>query len=475
MRDFLNRLKSKYLFSVAALIIVTALSLYNLNLSRQRWIDREIIVWDSEAYYQYLRGAFIYRDITLQGIDTLRESERHDNGLMRVAGRPDRPAKMSMGMSVSYIPAFLLAKWKRNNPGDSGFEPEYQHYLLLMGWLYMCLGLGLLVALGRALRISDIPLALMILAMGIGTNLFYYGSTEAVMSHAYLFCLQSAILLCTCLWHRTGRFYQLAIMAACLALGSLARPTFALSALIPLLWNMGTPAARALKWRMIKKHALQIIPAAAIALLIVMPQFLYWKKVSGQWLLYSYVDERFYFDRPRFYLSLFSWRKGWLVYSPLFLLLVPAFVVILRKRKELFPLFAGFTLVFMWVTFSWWNWWYGGSFGHRAMIDGYAVFGLMLALLFQAVYMLRHYLRRIVAGGALICFIAACIGLNLFQSYQYRKGMWHWEEMSKELYMSTFLRDAHLPEAEYKSKLDPLDKDAAMKGEVIHLRDSARR
>ena len=47
---------------------------------------------------------------------------------------------------------------------------------------------------------------------------------------------------------------------------------------------------------------------------------LYWKWTTGNWLFNLLCRETFYFSKPKILEFLFSYRKGWLLYSPIFIL-----------------------------------------------------------------------------------------------------------------------------------------------------------
>ena len=62
--------------------------------------------------------------------------------------------------------------------------------------------------------------------------------------------------------------------------------------------------------------------AAGIIFMILplIPQMVYWKLHTGNLLFYTYGEEKFFWNDPKVLEGLFSFRKGWLVYSPLMLL-----------------------------------------------------------------------------------------------------------------------------------------------------------
>jgi hypothetical protein len=193
--------------------------------------------------------------------------------------------------------------------------------------------------------------------------------------------------------------------------------------------------------------------------LVLFPQLLYWKMNTGDWIYYSYNDEGFFFNDPRIWEGLFSFRKGWLVYSPIMILSLFGMLTLFNREyapkfKLVVPLFLGLNL---YIVFSWWCWWYGGSFGSRPMIDTMAIMSIPFAG-FVAV-MSNWKITKILTTFLIVAFI----GLSQFQTLQYRRGIIHWDSMSKDTYKMIFGK-LHVPEG-FGAALNTPNYDAAKKGE----------
>jgi hypothetical protein len=103
-----------------------------------------------------------------------------------------------------------------------------------------------------------------------------------------------------------------------------------------------------------------------LALLVFLPQLLYWHRQTGYWLFYSYGEKgSFFFLRPRIADGLFSYRKGWLLYTPVMILALAGIPLLYKKYKLFFASVAVTFILAVYVMFSFWCWWYGGSFGCR--------------------------------------------------------------------------------------------------------------
>ena len=93
--------------------------------------------------------------------------------------------------------------------------------------------------------------------------------------------------------------------------------------------------------------------------------------------------------------------------------------------------------------FSWWCWWYGGSFGSRPMIDSYALNAILIAVCIEAILNWKYWISI-----PLLLVLFGGIQLNRYQSQQYRWKIIHWDAMTKEAYFFTLLEDPEAPEVE---------------------------
>jgi len=103
---------------------------------------------------------------------------------------------------------------------------------------------------------------------------------------------------------------------------------------------------------------------------------MYWKYVSGNWLLYTYGDQGFDWLCPHFWNGLFSFKAGWLVYSPAMMLAIVGLIPLFKNHRAHFLASIIFLLLFCYSCFSWREWWYGASLGQRAMIQAYPMLAI---------------------------------------------------------------------------------------------------
>ena len=116
-----------------------------------------------------------------------------------------------------------------------------------------------------------------------------------------------------------------------------------------------------------------------------------------------------------------------------------------------------FLLIFIYFIFSWWCWWYGGSYGSRPMVETYGILALPLAASFTYLFKKKIWVKIIVG-----VVLAALLSLNQFQMQQRRTSLLHWDSMTKEAYFGIFLRQ-HVPTG-YDKMIKKPDYKNALKG-----------
>jgi hypothetical protein len=381
-----------------------------------------VITWDVSGYYLYLPAIFIHHD--------LKELRFHEQLLREYGPTPDfqqafrHPAsghyvmKYSAGMAVQYLPFFLIAHalaGPLGYPAD-GFSPPYQLALLIASMLVASLGLALV---RRALlgRFGEWPTALTLVAIVLATNYLDYSSVNGAMTHNWLFTWYAGLLLLTPAFYRRPTLARALAIGAVLGMMALSRPTEILASLIPLLWGLH-PSRAALRERLAfwQQQRGLLLAAALVGGLILSIQPLYWHYVSGDWVVYSYQEQGFSWLRPHLWDGIFSFRSGWLLYSPLLLVALVGFAALRRQHPVAFWPLLTFIILFTYVAFAWDEWLYGGSLGQRAMVQTYAVLAWPWAAAHHWLLTRRPWLW-VYAVLALLCSY-----YNLWLTYQAHLG-----------------------------------------------------
>lgn len=388
------------------------------------------ISWDVSGYYWYLPSIFIYKDLKHQGFkDSILRKYNPTNDFQQAfqVDGGNYVLKYSSGMAVMYLPFFAtghVAAGLLGYPQD-GFSRPYQLAIQLGAFLVAIIGIWYLRKL--LLRYyTDSVVAIVIAILVIGTNYLNYSVIDGGMSHNWLFTLYVFLLL------NTARFYETFSAKYALRIGLLAglatltRPTDALSALIPLLWGMESILPRALgqRLRLFFSHFRSFVLAAACAAVVVSVQFIYWKYASGHWIIYSYQDQHLWFRSPSIMNYTFSYRSGWLRYTPMLMLSFAGLIPFWVQGRNKVAITAFFLINYYFVC-SWSIWWFGG----RAMMQSYPVLMFPMASLVDAAINSR-WLKIV-----LVPVVGVCAYLNIWFVHQsHRGGLYDTETMNKAYY-----------------------------------------
>ncbi len=432
-------------------LLVFTITMVAMFCTLQIWEKKNVIDWDVTQYYSYLPATFMYHDYTFADPDSLWQ-EAHFK--YTVAEGDTLPVKMTAGLAYLYSPFFLSAHGYALNssyPAD-GFSTPYKIGILFSALVFAILGFYFLSKF-IAHFFSERIAVLTSLVVFLGTNLTYYTFVEP-MSHVYSFALISIFLFsCVRYFSSQSLFYTL-VIGLSLGVLVLIRPVNFLVVLFPIVLLL----SGYFKFRLQKTTALHFLIIIGLCVLVTIPQLLYWRQVTGNWLYYSYGEEGFFFLDPEIWKGLFSYRKGLFIYSPVLILSVFGFFQLFRSHKKLAVASAILLVAAIWVIFSWWCWWYGGGFGARALIDYLPFMAIPLAAFLHWVSK-----KNILIKGFTFAIVAYCCFTSLFMSMQYFHGIIHHDGMSKELFWKQYLVNHYI--ADYAEYLDPPNYEAALKNE----------
>lgn len=440
------------------ILIVVIWSMANLRDYRN---ENKVIVWDVIDYYAYLPAAFIYHDLTLQF--TADNPDYFSNKIWghQVPDSPKKVIKMTMGMSVMYAPFFLTAQLITNfSPvAANGFTWPYKLALMISSVFYLMLGLCLLRKL-LSRYFSQIVTTITLIAVFAGTNLYYYAIYEAPMSHVYNFTLLIAFITATINWYKSPTVKNTIITGFLAGIISLIRPSNIIILVFFIFYGVSSFHECKERFKLILSKYYLILLMILVFLLIWAPQLWYWKSITGHWFYYSYGNEGFFFNHPQFIKGLFSYRKGWLLYTPVMSFAVIGIFFLWQMNRKFFLPVLIFTIVNMFIIFSWWTWWYGGSFGQRPMIDSYGLLAIPFAAFTHYVLKSRAWIKITILSVMLLL-----VSYSVFQSNQYHYGAIHWDSMSKSAYWDSFLKLK--PSSRFYQLIEEPDYEMAKKGYYV--------
>lgn len=402
-----------------------------------------VYTWDRSGYHLHLPSTFIYQDIKklefYSHIDEVyRPSGDHKNYCIYPLKNGNRVNRYNVGVAILESPFFLLTHFINTTfikQAADGYSYPYQWGTILSSLFWTIMGLWALRNL--LLRyFNDATTAITLLVIAFGTNLYHYVVFSGGMSHSYSFFHFALVMLWTDSLYRTSAKKYIYALAFLMGLIAITRSSNLLVLLIPLLWGVNNKSGLLDRWTFLKENIKHILPAILLFVLAASPQLAYWKYVTGNWTYNGYVDEGFVWTEPRIWKGLFSFQKGWFVYTPVAIFAVWGIYIMRKTLSQHIPAIVIFMTINIYVIFSWWNWWYGGSLGCRPLVEAMAIMALPLAAFIQQLLANKSIILKILCGLILIFFIT----LNMFQSYQLSKNIIHWDRMTRAYYIRTFFK-----------------------------------
>lgn len=425
------------------IFVLLLLSLIASHLWYPKWnIDNTeaTISWDVSGYYMYLPAIFIYQDLkTCAFRDQIMEKYEPTTSWMQGYDDPvsgNHIMKYSCGQALQFLPFFLVAHlWaSASSYLADGFSFPYQFCISMGMLLYAFLGLYCLRKV-LSMYFSPTPTTLSLIAIVLGSNYLNYSAIDGAMTHNTLFTIYALIIYLTIQFYKDATLWKAIGIGGLVGLAALTRPTDIVSALIPILWGVNLLNRKEFSERrsFLMEHWEKLFLAALICLAVGSIQLIYWKYVAGRFIVYSYEDQGFSWLKPHIMEGLFSYKSGWIPYSPMMITSLLGLVFIWKKARSIAFVVTLFTLLYIYITFAWDEWTYGGSLGQRAMVQSYPILAFSIASFFTSFLNWKKWLQVLV-GIVLVSFIY----FNLwFTRQSHKEGILHVGEMSKAYYWKT--------------------------------------
>jgi len=424
---------------LAAFVVLLATHLYYPKWEKGG--TEATLSWDVSGYYMYLPALFIYDDIKkCHFIEEIRAEYNFTPDVQQCFEHKEsgnRVMKYSLGQAVQYAPFFFIAHQyakHSNRYNADGFSRPYQVLISVGSLLIAFLGLLILSKI-LSFYFDDLSVGLTILIIVIGTNYLNYAAIDGAQTHNYLFTIYAALIYFSIRFLKSPRWIYALGIGVMVGLAALTRPTEILTALIPLLWGVHLFNSNSIRERisLFRSHLIKVLFAIAVCLYVGSLQLIYWKYVSGDWIVYSYEEYGFSWLNPHIHDGFLSYKSGWLVYTPVMFLLPFAFVALYKKHKDLvFPI-GLYTLIFIYIAFSWDVWWYGGSLGQRTMVQVYPVLSFPIAALLSRSINYNRIIKTL-----LVAFIVFTSYFSLWFTHQaHRGGLLAAGQMTKAYFWKT--------------------------------------
>lgn len=401
--------------------------------------------WDTFGYYLYLPMLFIYNDLGISDFSIL-ENLKQEQFISPTFYQINKTEtgnwliRYPMGLAILHSPFFGLGHIfsKLYGYSQNGFSIPYQIAITLGSISYI--SSSFLILRKILLKwFNDFVVAITVFIIFFGTNLISQATVSATMPHSIIFFIYCLIILFTTRWHNDKNFFNSIFLGLTIGIAIISRPTEVVSVLIPILWqvkNWKDLKSKAYNiWTNNRKHLfVSILSCSTVVLLLL----IYWKIYTGYFIYNSYnnIGEGLDLLSPHTLNFLFSFKKGWFIYTPIMVFSVIGFLYLKKYKPDYFLSFFCFFLLNLYLVSSWTCWWYAASFGQRALVQSYVVMSIPLAFFIKNIGVWKNNFYKILISTTIVLLVS----LNLFQNYQFRLGIIHGHRMTSDYYFATFGR-----------------------------------
>ncbi len=435
MRDFkkiITNIFNGVILKYATFLIAALVLFYSWQHGRY---NGNYINSDGKGYYAYLTAIFIYQDLDYNFVDDYETKYYAPESYFHFKSDIDGEiANITFaGIAVLLLPFFLAAhvgSMVMGYPTD-GYAPLYQYAVGFAAVFYLFLALWGLKKLLEIYGVGKYHIVLTQILLVFATPLYYYTTVDASFTHVYSFAMITLFFYYAKRYFIDGRAKHLYLVSLLLGMITLIRPTnMMVLAALPFIAG-SWPTLKDSFIGLFKAYKQLIIGLIIFGLVVSIQPLLYYAQ-AGQFFIWTYTGVGFNFTDPHILGVLFSYKKGLFIYTPVLVFSLLGFIHLFRKNVFEAVSLLFYMFLFTYIISSWWSWWYGMSYGHRAFLDHYVVFGILfgLALSDVKIKIIRY---------AIYIITPFVIWLNMIQVYQYKNFILYWD-MDEEMYWRVFLK-----------------------------------
>jgi len=405
-------------------------------------VPDRVLSWDVMGYYLYLPAGFIYHDLgfkdmswinhivlTYQPTSTLYQLTQADNGGTVI--------RYSMGLSFLYSPFFFLAHFYAKITGyqADGFSLPYQYFIAFGSLIYSFIGLYF----SRKVLLkffNEKLVSLLLIIIVLSTNYIQIVSDATLNAHGFLFAIYAVLIWFTIRWHEEQKVNHAIRIGLAIGLITLIRPNEIVCLLIPLFWGVYNKTSLMEKIRLLLNHRYQVLLIGVLAFVVFLPQLIYWKVYTGQFLFYSYNNsgEGFDFLSPHTLKFLFSFRKGFFIYTPVMIFSIFGLYRLYKRNKGVFYPVLIYFIVNLYIVSSWTCWWYAGTtYSSRSLVSSFLLMSVPMGYFLEYFFNRGKVLRYLILTVILVLSV-----INLFQFWQFNRGIIDAYRMTGKYYLAIF-------------------------------------
>ena len=295
---------------------------------------------DGLGYYAYLPAAVIYQDFSYSYYSKPENkikpfynpsfSHYKENKLLN---------KYYCGTAFCLLPFFILGIIISTIAGTTinGYTDTFLMLVSIAPIVYYLISIALTIKIAKFFSISDKIAIATSLIIFFGTNLFHYVIQEPSMSHAYSFFAVTLFLyLFTQLIQNTTNL-NLIYLGLSLGLIALIRPPNVIVVLFTPFFFSNINSFFVFVSGLFKKNYFGLLTMIIVLVSCVFIQLLFYYFQTGDFYIVSYEGESFNFKNPEFFNTLWSYRKGLFLYTPILLAFL-VFIFLVKKEwyKKIF-------------------------------------------------------------------------------------------------------------------------------------------
>ena len=390
---------------------------------------------DGTGYYVYLPAAIIYQDFTYKFLVTPENKiNSFYNPFPTELSNGAQPLnKYYCGTSLCLLPFFISGVLISAVAGTdiNGYTATFLMLVSIASIIYFLLATFLITRIALFFKVSEKLGFFISLLFFLSTNLFHYIVQEPSMSHSYSFFGVTLFfyLLTKLIKNITKK--NIVLLSLSLVLVTLIRPPNIVVVLFIPFFFMNLKECGLFFKTLFTQYRVGLLYGIIAFIAGVFLQLLLYYFQTGKFIVESYPGETFNFSHPEVFNILFSYKKGLFLYTPI-LFFTLAFILIGKSFWYKRFIFIITFSVFLYITSSWWCWYYGGGLSGRPFVDIYPLFILVL------IWLINPFSLSTKKKIAVLCI--PFVFVNQLMAYQYSHLIMDSGNMEKHRYWDIFLK-----------------------------------